>query len=483
MPAEDTALAFNRFLVWMAQQRSAMRASATADLAKPSRSITFCLFLIYYFSLCDFILKFFPIELAIVLRYLPEAALYFFVVVLLIKQWRLVSYPLFWPLSACALTMAVSVVLNSSSKIAAIEDYRLFFRFTAFTYIAWRTTVTPLRIVQFIRGFLCLTIIQLVIGGIEFFQGEDAQAFFSPVGGLISGAPIVSLNQVYGERGWLFGTLADYNQYGNFMTMSCVLSLGLYLMKGSRRYLCLGSACALAVVFSFSRHSLLLMALALGCLFLLRSKRIGPVQFIRVLLAILILSGALIGLGMRFNQAFEERVATSITPDVLEGDPAANMRLYMMLILPPRFLGAYPLFGQGPIAPAEAVQAGETDTGTGPTLKAAPELPGIVTYFLPDVVWVMILGLYGSFGLAAFGYVLWSIGAAANKVRKESAYNEGTVLGQVCLAMIVIFATSGFFSEEMVARDCIPVFWVLAGMVFSIASKSVAHRTAGRVLA
>jgi hypothetical protein len=300
---------------------------------------------------------------------------------------------------------------------------------------------------------------------------------------LISGAPAGAGNQIFGEKGFIFGTLTNYNFYGWFMTTSCVLALALYFIQRSRWYLWLASACTLAVVLSFSRHSLLLLVSALGCIFLLRSKRIRLGTFIQVFIGILVLLVALITIGGHFDPAFEDRVATIVTPEVLEGDPAANMRLYITLILPPRFLKSYPLFGQGPIAPSDAVQFGETDTGMGPPLKAAPELPGVVTYYLEDVVWVMILGLYGCCGLTAFGYVLWSIAAAANKVRKQSLGAETTALAQACLVAIVIFVLSGFFSEEMVARDCIPVFWVLAGMVFSLASKPLPHRTTKGIFA
>jgi hypothetical protein len=471
MYSHDTDIAFNRFLNWLARAHPPKRTAVPAEEAKSSASLTFCLFLIYYFSLCDFLLKFLPLDLAIVLRYLPEAALYVFVLTLLLKQWRMLSFPLFWPLCACAISMAISVVLNSSSIFAFLQDYRLFFRFSAFAYIGWRTAVTPQSIVRFLRGFLGLTIIELIVGGLELIGGEATQDFFSPVLGLISGAPAGAANQIFGENGFIFGTLSDYNQFGNFMTTSCVLSLALYFIKGSRRYLWLTSFCVLAVLLSFSRHSLLLLVFALGCIFLLRSKRIRLGTLIQVFIGILVLLVALVTIGGHFDPAFEDRVATIVTPEVLEGDPAANMRLYITLILPPRFLKSYPFFGQGPIAPSDVVQFGETDTGMGPPLKAAPELPGFVTYYLGDVVWVMILGLYGCCGLTAFGYVLWSIAAAANKVRKQSLSAEATALAQACLATIVVFVLSGFFSEEMVARDCIPVFWVLAGLVFSLAMK------------
>ena len=146
----------------------------------PSAQIRLCLWLIYYFTLSDTGLKFFPLNVALPLRYLPEAVLYFFVFVLLIKKWRIASFPLFWPLCACALTMTISGILNSSSMLGVIADFRIFFRFAAFTYIGWRTTVTPQRIIQFIKGFLGLTMIELAVGVLEIIGGSGTRAFFSP---------------------------------------------------------------------------------------------------------------------------------------------------------------------------------------------------------------------------------------------------------------------------------------------------------------
>jgi hypothetical protein len=264
--------------------------------------------------------------------------------------------------------------------------------------------------------------------------------------------------------------MSDYNQFGMFMTMSCVLAFALYFMKGSGRHLWLAVASALAVVLSFSRHSLLLLALALGCIFLLRRKKVASTNLIRGFIVALVLGGALIGFNKDFGAVFEERLASIVSPDVLAGDQAANIRLYIAMELTPRFLSAYPLFGQGPIAPSDKAAFGDLDNSQGPPLKAAPDLPGEITFFFGDVVWVMVLGLYGCFGLAAFGYVFWSIAAAANRVRKEKPNGEGVVLAEACLVMIVVSVASGFFSLEMIARDTIPVFWLLAGMVFSLAT-------------
>jgi len=446
-------------------QRPAAEINTTAQ----SANIWLCLFLIYYFSLCDTVLKFLPLQLAIVLRYLPEAILYFLVFILLTKRIRIISFPLFWPLCFCAATMTVSGLLNSSSLLAVAGDFRIYFRFAAFAYILWRTRITSHRIEQLIDGFLGLTVVELVVGGIELIGGSGAQTFFSPAQGWGSGEAIVWHNPIPDAGVWLNGTLGDTNRFGIFMVTSFVLALTIYFMKGSSRYLWIAFGAALGVVLSFSRHSMGAMLPALVLLFIFHRKRISSVFSMRRVVPVVGCACLLAIVGASFSSSLRDRVASAFNREALTGDPTANIRLFMTLELTPRFLNAYPFFGQGPILPADAVPVGETDTSLGPTLKAAPNLPGWVTFYLPDVVWLLVLGLYGCAGLTAFGFLFWSIATAARKVVRDNWNSESTIAAQACLVMIVLFVMSGFFSEEIIARDMIPIFWTVAGMILSLA--------------
>jgi hypothetical protein len=440
------------------------------DKAKPSANIRLCLWLIYYFTLCDTTLKFLPVGIALPLRYLPEGVLYGFTIVVFMKGRRVTSFPLFWPLCACALLMSISGILNSSPILAVIGDFRSFFRFAAFAYIGWRTGITPKRIEQFIDGFLLLTVVELIVGGLELVGGQGAQTFFSPALGWSSGTPLAQAHEARDAGGWIFGTMSDYNQFGMFMTISCVLALAMYFIKASGKYLWIASAAALAVVLSFSRHSLPMLALAVGIFFFFQRKRMANASTLRRFIPVIVCLLTLAYFGQSLGSAFEGRVASAFTQRSLAGDRLANVRLYLTMELTPRFLRANPLFGQGPVEESELPLTEGRNTALGPVLRAAPDIPRDATFFFGDVVWVYVLGLYGCFGLAAFGWVFWSIGATANKLRKRRSSPEGVVIAQACIVTVVAFVMSGFFSLEMISRDCIPVFWVLAGMVFSLAT-------------
>ena len=59
--------------------------AATAP-ERQSANINWCLFVIYYFSFSDFVLKFVPLQIAIALRYLPEILIYVLAAILLARR-------------------------------------------------------------------------------------------------------------------------------------------------------------------------------------------------------------------------------------------------------------------------------------------------------------------------------------------------------------------------------------------------------------
>lgn len=449
--------------------------AAKAGVSACSANTRWCLALIYYFTLCDFMLKALPLSLAIVLRYFPEVVLYILVLWNLKKDRRVASFPLFWPLCLCMVAMMMSGLLNASPLSEVAGDFRSFFRFAAFTYLLWRTTTTRSQIFQFVDGFLRLTVLELIVGGMELIGGEGAQTFFSPAIGWGDGAPTIGDHSNPDGGSWIAGTLSNYNHFGMFMTLSCILALVMYFAKAQRRYLWLAATASLAVVLSFSRHSLLLLLFGTSLLLLLQRRRCAKVLRLRRIFAVAVFACLLVGASGTWSSALKERVASAVSAEVVGGDPYANIRLYMCLELTPRFLSSYPFFGQGPVSQLDSAKVSGQDDSVGFPLKAAPDLPGYVTHYIGDVVWVMILGLYGCVGLSAFGIVFWSIAAAAIRVMKSNDNLHGTMLAQGCLILVVLFLISGFFSEEMIARDTIPIFWAIAGLVFSLSRSRDSH--------
>src|SRR5580698_7417558 len=67
----------------------------------------FCLYIIYYMAVCDTALKYVPSDVGMVLRYLPEVALYLFAFRQLLRGGRIRELPIFWPLLLFALSMSI----------------------------------------------------------------------------------------------------------------------------------------------------------------------------------------------------------------------------------------------------------------------------------------------------------------------------------------------------------------------------------------
>ena len=455
--------------VWSTQ--ASLVLPATCGSAK-SFNVRCCVFLIYYFCLSDVCLQFFPYTIAAALRYLPELILYVLVLALLWKKPKIRAFPLFWPLIISMASMLVSCLLNHANPLSAVSDFRSFFRFSAFSYILWRTKMTPERVKQFLSGFLGVAMLELAIGAIELVGGNGIRELFSPVSSWSSGGMIKFEYNAAQAGTWLNGTLLNYNNYGMFMAMSTVLALALYSLSRARKHLLIAAACAVAVLLSYSRHSLLLLVAGLTLMAwmyrrnLFRLGRGTRATFVSVFIALALL------ICVALSPSMQKRIISSFAPSVIQGDPYANVRMYMTVTLTPRFLRAYPFFGQGPFSADEMIPAGANATDYsdwGPTMKAAPEIPGWITYFIADVVWVMVLGLYGCFGLAAFMLVFGTIARQAIRLSKVSTDSTLIALGRACTVTTVLVLVSGFFGEEMIDRDTIPVFWYLAGIVFSLA--------------
>ena len=471
MNSESPAIVSNAAGGYLRSVTHSRRFVSAANATTHSTNIRLCVILIYYFSLCDFALKFFPLRVAIVLRYLPEVVLYSLVLLLLSQKVRIRSFPLLWPLCACAGTMILSGLLNRSSPFDVVDNFRIFFRFAAFAYILWRTNITPRRIEQLVNGFLGLTVTELLIGALQRLGGKPAQDFFSPALGWESGQTFVWQNPIATSSVWLNGTFSNNNHFGFFMVISCILASTMYFTKGSRRYLWITLASALGVFLSYSRHSMALMILGVGLLFFLHRKRLA--------MSFGVLRTALTGIGIcllavlsvAFSSSLQARVASGLSLEVLTGDPNENMRLFMTLELAPRFLNTYPYFGQGPVPPGQAENPDKKSNADGPILKAAPDMPGWVTYFLSDVVWLLVLGFYGCAGLVAFGTVFASMIVTARTVARVGRDPASVNLAHACVVLVVLFALSGYFSEEIIARDVIPIFWTVAGTVMSLAAK------------
>ena len=436
-----------------------------------NRYAQFCLFLIYYFTLEDFIIKFLPGGIAYFLRYLPEVLLYAGAFFLRNKDRKITQFPLFWPLCVCLASMLVSALLHGASMRMALLDFYSNFRFVTFAYILWNANLSARQLIRFIDDFFVLVILEAMIGALE-LTGTSAMNFFRPVLGWSNGVAYVSTEQAESSGGWIFGSFSNYNHFGLFMVMSFLLAINMFVMRRANRYLWIAMTSFAAVVFSYSRHSLLILAITVVVSACVHRRKIAQafrgrnlVLPVAALMMVFVLGGSML-------EPVKKRIASVTDSSVLAGEQSENVRLYMILLLTPKFMETFPFFGQGPIDQAEKVSLGESDVSLGPSFKAAPEMPGWATFYAGDVVWLMILGLYGCCGLAAMAFVFCKIFLAARILANlpQNKNPEGVqICANVTMILIGVVVSAGFFSQEIIARDTIPIFWALSGFLLSYA--------------
>lgn len=438
--------------------------------------LRFCLFLVWYFTLGGTILKLLPPDAARLLRYLPELLLYITAFRALFKArgfWRI---PVFWPLLICALTMAFSALRNASPPLAMAQNYYQAFRFLAFAVILWRSQFEPGHIPRVIDNFLKLAVIELFVGLCELVGGGDAKAFFVPnmdAGGTgqMSSMEIFMLHG--NEPGYLAGTLPNYNGYGMFMCVAMLFAMAMHGIYKKAGYQVMAWAMGVAVVLSFSRHSLISMAVILVMFLLFHRKRGALLLYFKRLVVLAALGGVLFASSQDLRDSLSKRLETITSGQVLMNE--SNARLMMIVLLTPRFLATYPFFGQGPFEyPLGA--GGQDVVDLGPTIKAAPNLPGTFTHYLHDVVWLEFVGAYGLIGLLARMLVYGAVILAAMRLRKARIRPEYTLVAETCIIIMTVFIIAGLFSQEIEARENAAIFWCLVGMMFSITARYMPNR-------
>jgi len=225
-------------------------------------------------------------------------------------------------------------------------------------------------------------------------------------------------------------------------------------------------------VLSYSRHSFL--ALLVGLVVVSLASRLASPG---LLVAACVAGVAVTLLGLKgepelgaHQLAPFQRLATAFTPESLSGAPSANVRLFLVREYTREVLAEGFLLGRGPGSVSRASEL----MYLLPRLTLPEPAPSALSWsdlmFLGDVVWLLVFGSYGIVGLAALWYVFWVVAArAARLVRLKHA--EACWLGTVGPAWTAMVLVAGFFSLEIVARDTVPVFWLLVGELFrSVAS-------------
>ena len=437
--------------------------------------LSYCIFLMYFFSLCDCFLKFLPFSIATPMRYIPEALLYLWAVVHVLRRGKLVSMPLFWPFLACVGTMAVSTFLNGISPTLMAQNLYTNFRMLAFAALLWGVQPSPSQLRRFFDHFLRLVAIEAVIGLCQLVFGGSAKSFFAPNLDWSSSSVSLPLELHEADAGYLLGTLSNYNHYGMFMSMGLLISLLMYSQTNRKGYQWMAIVSGLCALLSFSRHTLILMAIVFVVNMLWNLRPGAVFVYVKRASALLLLTCIVFAASKPLQEVFAQRFRSLAQAEVLNGDPQQNIRMFMIVYLVPRILASTPVIGQGPLEWPRGA-GGSSVASLGPQLKAAPQLPGWVTHYLNDVVWIAFFSAYGLLGLLGLCILYGTIYHHALRLNEIFLDPEYIALARFVMGSMCLFALAGFFSQEVVARDTVPVLWCSAGMMLSLYSVASGKR-------
>ena len=446
------------------------RNSSTSSLA--FSRVNVCIALVFAFTLSDFLLKPLPFQVGVVLRYTPEAVLYISAGLVFLNGRSRTLFPLTIPLCLFATTIGVTALVNRSQALSVLSDFHSYWRFVAFAYVLWKTQLSWEHIERLINGVLTLAALEMGIALTELFGGVPVREFFTPALKWASGETSV-WSALDGES-WISGTFSNYNHFGMFMVMACVLALSMYFVKGERKHLLLAVGGFAAVLVSFSRHSITNLFVAISLLLLLRRKVAIGLGVAGTAAVCYFVIFSLIGTGIgkqNGESSLQRKMASSITSESLSGDPNANVRLYLIKNLPPRFLRYSPFIGEGPGSADPSAPMPGMAAEYIYDFHATAHIPRWTMFYLGDVVWVFLLGLYGCCGLAAYALILGAVVWAAYRVLRGGRPLHEAILADACLTLILVYVLTGFFSLTVVARDTIPIFWVVVGVVLSVSCR------------
>jgi hypothetical protein len=427
---------------------------------------TTCIVILYCYSLDDFALKFLPLQYALPLRYLPELIMYMLAVMNFAKYRHLGRpFALGTPLLAFALVSVLSTAVNLSSPLAALSEYRSFFRFAALSYTMSKLSLDSGRIRSLFRHLLIICGIQIGVGATETIFGSTAREFFKPNLTWLT-QPSVQSQAVTPGFGWISGTLSNYNHYGMFLALCCILVFCMWLHYRKLPLALLAAVAGFGVIYSYSRHAMLDLLLGVSIVLLLRTRLSVSLPFTALAIAFAVVavkSSAIAytpGEDITVTQRIENAFSASATPQ-------ENVRLYLLQQLPPRFLSLSPFLGFGPakLLPDTDIPFVQTEDLFNP--DTAPDIPLGVLIYAGDVSWLEILGCYGCLGVAAMLYLYATVAKQAFDVRKRAASPSVLVLAEVCIAWFAVLTVGGFFGADTIARDTVPALWIVAGVVLS----------------
>ncbi len=271
----------------------------------------------------------------------------------------------------------------------------------------------------------------------------------------------------------IFGTLARYDQFGNYLMLMLLLAIFLLPMIDHRRraWLYIGILIiAVALLLSFSRQAWLGAVIGLGAIATLNGNKKQRFLFLMIFLLLAIALIVLLLVGEMPTQSTFGGNAATVTSRILEvfspvywqNLNSVGGRMYYLLTVAPKLLQASPWIGFGP------GRFGSLVTRLYPTsVYQDLNIPQLFSdNFANDVQWLAMLGQVGLLGLLVFFWMLFRLMKLAyHKFRNsaEKSLDRTKALAFISWSFAVIMISC--LGPNLEVRIVTINYWLLAGFL------------------
>lgn len=372
------------------------------------------------------------------------------------------------PLVLFLLIATISTLLNQVPLVVAILGIRPWLRYLLLFYLVILLDWPPHMQRRLVYTLLAVAVIEALIGLVQSVGGAGVASWFAAPIVTVDGRIVQQITPgLIGAK--IFGTLARYDRFGNYLMLMFLLGLALWPIVRSRqrpKLLVALGIIALAASLSFSRQAWLGMGVGI-LLITLIDKRRRTMLFLG--LALLFLPFIFV-LGEAPTQSTSggnpatvlTRMLEPFSPQYWQSVTNDGGRVYYVAVVGPKLLEGSPWFGFGP------GRFGSLVTRLYPT--SVYEQLGVSNYFASnfslDIQWMAMLGQVGILGVAAF---LWLFARVVLLSYREYSrlprYSWPRALALALLAWSAGLWLITFLGPNLEIRVVSLNFWLLAALV------------------
>lgn len=428
-------------------------------------------FLTGYFAFEEFILKFLPVSDAVYsyFRFLGEIFIYvaFGKLVLnkLYKGIPFVKTPIDFPIIGFYIVVFLSMVINRSPLIGSLYNIRPLARYIVLFYLIVNSPLSKQRIDTLIRIILCIGVVQIGIGMIQWFGGPTIYDLFLPRESTLEVAGFTKeyrLLEIGREIGSIYGTLGDTVIYGVFMIVVLVVFLSRVKRLEYLNLLAIG-VLLMFIARSYSRAATFSALIACVVWFFFQY---GWKKTLRLSLAVLLVFGILLAIVNPFQLEYvnprKARVGlVGNVTGVFSGSyvkVAQKQRLGAILGNVPTVLANKPILGYGADQNTTIDRLNKS--------KRSFLFKVLSKKGFKDVYWVAILCFYGVLGLGLFAFIFYRLFIASLRLYKQAANRITKEMALVMLCLVVVTVFLLFFNRTLEFRGYGFYFWMCAGIMF-----------------